>query len=87
MPLYLTIYDRSEAKPKKNYKNNMLKPKYNGNHQLIQSHDEIEKEKLNNTVLTGMDVIENRPRERSASNGHETAGLLSTMSENQNFTQ
>lgn len=42
MPLYLTIHDRSEAKPKeKNYKNNMLKPKYNGNHQLIQSRVEI----------------------------------------------
>lgn len=39
MPLYLTIYDRSEAEPTgKNYKNNMLKPKFSENHQLIQSH-------------------------------------------------
>lgn len=42
MPLYLTIHDGSEAKPKeKNYKNNRLKPKYNGNYQLIQSSVEI----------------------------------------------
>lgn len=38
MPLYLTIYDRSEAEPtERNYKNKMLKPKLNENNQFIQS--------------------------------------------------
>lgn len=39
MPLYLTIYDRSEAEPTgKVYKNNMIKLKFNEINQLIQSH-------------------------------------------------
>lgn len=61
MPLYITLDNRFEAKPAEvNYKSNVMYAKCIGNHLFIRSH--VKQKKLNITILSGINLIKNRPR-------------------------